>query len=140
MLTTSRTLPAMIAIGLFVVLLATGLVWWSQAWSRDAAAAREGAQCLQDVARENPVAKAKLDLERGEDRPFFAAGIAQAPGITGCSEGGAYTDNRPWPFELEPASAVCGEAADRWVRAYNGELARLDPKVSAKYCRQSLPQ
>jgi len=136
MLNPSRTLPAMIAIGLFVVLLAMGLVWWSQAWSRDAAAAQDLAQCLRDVSRADPVARARLDLDRGEDRPFFAASAAEAPGIKGCTTGGAYTDNRPWPFEAGPGPGDCAEAATRWVHAYNAELARFDARVSAKYCRQ----
>lgn len=123
----------MIAIGVFVVLVALGLVWWSQARSRDLAAAQSHAQCLRDVSREDPVAVARRDLDRGEDRPFFQAAPAHAPGIAGCATGGAYTDNRPWPF-AEPQDEDCAAAANRWVRAYNAELARLDPTVSAKYC------
>jgi hypothetical protein len=130
----------MIAIGVFVVLVALGLVWWSQAQSRDFAEAQSHAQCLRDVSREEPVAVARRDLDRGEDRPFFQATPAShAPGIAGCSAGGAYTDNRPWPF-ARPQGDDCAEAESRWVRAYNAELARLDPMVSAKYCGRALPQ
>ncbi len=131
----------MIAIGVFVVLVAAGLVWWSQARSRDLAAAQSHAQCLRDVAREDPVAVARRDLDRGEDRPFFQAAPApHAPGIAGCATGGPYTDNRLWPFAKPAHGADCADAAKRWVSLYNAELARLDPMVSAKYCGRALPQ
>lgn len=145
MLNPSRTLPAMIAIGVFIVLLAAGLVWWSQAWSRDAAAQESLAQCLRDVARIDPASAAREDLRRGEDRPFFTAlgeghGPARAQGMTDCAPGGPYTDNRPIPFDLTPASARgCTDAARDWVRRYNAELARLDPRIAAKYCLRDAP-
>ncbi|PEQ14392.1 hypothetical protein B2G71_01995 [Novosphingobium sp. PC22D] len=145
----------MIAVSIFVVLLAVGLVWSSASWSRADREAQGIAACLDAVDARDPARAAREDLARGEDRPFFvsrpvAPGAAVALGISGCAAGGAFTDNRPFPFDrsfaLAPrgeraASGVsdlteCGRAQEVWVHAYNAELARLDPRVSAKYCRR----
>ncbi|MDE8653064.1 hypothetical protein [Novosphingobium album (ex Liu et al. 2023)] len=155
-----RTTPALVAVGLFVVLLAAGIVWWSQAWTRKAAADSAVHACLADLARRDPQRDARADLTRGEDRFYFVThdGVAlrmTADGViaaTGeCREGGDFADTRPYPFDPRPAGGdpapaccnrdpapdACGKAQAAYIRAYNAEIARRNPRSIAKYCKSS---
>lgn len=49
-----------------------------------------------------------------------------------------------WPYMFkdgpccvdgDPPMTVCGKATDTYIRRYNAELARLNPKSVAKYCQ-----
>jgi len=150
-----RYVPAIVAIGVFVVLAALGTVWLAAHKKQEAFA--QGVQaCIAEVVARDPVAEVAGDLARGEDRFFFVTHDGVASGRTadgtGCLEGGLNADSRPGPFAMDfaygenaccghdPRLTPCGVAIDRYVRAYNRKLAQASPASLAKYCRQAGPQ
>lgn len=152
-----RNLPALVVVGLFVVVLAAGIVLWSAGWTEEARLNRDIRSCVADVAGRDPVADARADIARGQDQFYAAmpagdaAPVRIAEGIVPrCELDGMFANHRPYPFaagpmsgggELvcdadDPAADECCAARAGYIQVYNREMARGNPRSIVKYCRQ----
>ncbi|EDL48836.1 hypothetical protein [Erythrobacter sp. SD-21] len=142
-------------IGVAAILLAFsggGVVWWSQGEADRSESENTVQSCVSEMARRDPLAEARADLARGEDRPLLVYHNGEAPffGADGIPECGflpspphsryAHFDLGPTTDEVapccdrDPMPNPCGKAQMDWTRAYNAELARLKPEIVGKYC------
>ena len=132
----------MITVGVFVVLIAIGIMIWAWEQSDKQAGEQYLQKCLADIAALGaPKEVARADLARGEDRPFI--GFSEL-----CVGRGEFANSRLPPAALASivffsegpnnyGKAACRDARSRWAIAYNLALFRLNPPSRAKYCRST---
>ena len=113
-------------------------------------------QCVDDMARRNPLRDVRADLAKGEDRFFAKAyyGLGsgyEAMGFEDCYpivEFDSHSNpifrplihpndfqEEPPAFDHDPALTVCGEAQLKYYEAYNTNLVLVHPQSKRKYCR-----
>ena len=112
-------------------------------------------QCVDDMARRNPLHDVRADLAKGEDRFFAKAyyGLGsghEVMGIEDCYPNVEFDSHsnpifrpliHPNDFQEaldgldhDPALTVCGEAQFKYYEAYNANLMRVHPRSKRKYC------
>lgn len=120
--------------------------------------------CARSILSNDPLADARDDIARNEDRFYFDAHNGttvtfSADGFTPPDRGGARCSPtraawplRDWPQQFQrfaeftlvsgndgdntaPQQTSCGMAMNAYFHAYNREMARLNPQSITRYCQ-----